>query len=101
MAGFTQMYLLLQRQILEETNLCKPLTVLQFAVVPDQTVIWIGVTPGSVFVPVRVPAVVALQPYMGHCGVRIPTVKHTNADSHIPFVIFAHSVSALTLGHAS
>ena len=86
MAVITQMYLLLQRQELEVTGLFKPLTVLEFAVVPGQTVIWIGVTPGAMFVPVRVPAVVLLQPYVGFCRVRIPTVKHTNTDSHIPFV---------------
>lgn len=87
------MYLLLQlqRQTLKETRLFKPLTVLQFAVVPDQTVIWVGVTPGAMFVPVWVSAVVPLQPYMGFCRVRIPTVKHTNTDSHIPFVIL-HTV---------
>lgn len=67
------------------------LTVLQFAVVPDQTVIWIGVTPGAMFVPVWVPAVVLVQAYMGFCRVRIPTAEHTNTDSHIPFVI-SHTV---------
>lgn len=67
------------------------LTVLQFAVVPSQAVVWIGVTPRAMLVPVWVPAVVLLQPYMGYCRVRIPTVKHTNTDSHIPFVIL-HTV---------
>lgn len=56
---------------------------LQFAVVPHQKVIWSGVTPRPVFVPVRVPTVVLLQPYVGFSRVRIPTVKHTNADSHV------------------
>lgn len=35
------------------------------------------------FVPVWVPTVVLLQPYVGFSRVRIPTVKHTNADSHV------------------
>lgn len=91
MADIKQMYLMLQRYTLEETRLFKPLTVLQFAVVPGQAVIWIGVTPGAMLVPVWVPAVVLLQPYMGYRRVRIPTVKHTNTDSHIPFVI-SHTV---------
>lgn len=80
------MHLLPQRGTLKETRLSELLTLLQFAVVPDQTVIWIGVTPGAVFVSVWVPAVVLLQAYVGFCRVRIPTVKHTNTDSHIPLV---------------
>lgn len=94
------MYLVFHSRTLEETRLIKSLTVFQFAVVPGQAVIWIGVTPGAMLVPIRVAAVVLLQPYMGHWRVRIPTVKHTNTDSHIPFVIL-HSVSELTLGHIS
>lgn len=41
------------------------LTVLQFAVVPSQTSVRVSVAPGAVFVPVRVAAVVLVQPYMG------------------------------------
>lgn len=58
-----------------------------FTVIPGQAVIWTGVTPGAVSVAIWVPAVVLLQPYMGHRRVRIPTVKHTNTDYHIPCVI--------------
>lgn len=94
------MYLLLHRRTLEETKVFKPLTVFQFAVVPGQAVIWIGVTPGAMLVSIWVAAVVLLQPYIGHWRVRIPTVKHTNTHSHILFVIL-HSVSELTLGHIS
>lgn len=60
-----------------------PLTALQFAVVPGQATVWVGVAPGAVLVPVRVPAVVLLQPYMGYCGVRILTVKHINIQIFI------------------
>lgn len=56
---------------------------LQFAVVPHQKVIWSGVTPRPVFVPVWVPTVVLLQPYVGFSRLRVPTVKHTNTDSHV------------------
>lgn len=75
----------------DATMLMTSLTVLEFTVVPGQTVIWIGVTPGAMFVPVRVPAVILLQPYMGLRGVRIPAARQTNTDSHIPFVI-SHTV---------
>lgn len=101
MADIRQTYLLLQRWTLQETRFFKPLTVPQFAVVPGQAVIWIGVAPGAMLVSVWVPAVVLLQPYMGYRRVSIPTVKHTNTDSHVPFVIFAHSVSAPTLARSS
>lgn len=64
-------------------RICEVLTVLQLAVVPHQTVVWSGVAPRPVSVPVRVPTVVLLQPYVGFSRVRIPTVKHTNTDSHV------------------
>ena len=92
-----------RRWMREGTRLLRPLTVFQFAVVPGQAVIWIGVAPGAVLVSVRVPAVVVLQPYMGHCRVRIPTVKHTNTDSHVPFVILhrAHAGPCLINMHTA
>lgn len=75
-----------------------PLTALQFAVVPGQATVWVGVAPRAVLVPVRVPAVVLLQPYMGYCGVRILTVKHINIQIFILRLwCYTHSPSVLSL----